>query len=204
MSTLLVTAHPDTGSLTHAAAARLRELLGPGGCEVAHLAQEGFDPRFAPSDRADYLSGGRTSPAVVAEQQRLDRAEHVVLVFPVWWWSLPALLKGWVDRVFVAGWAFRVDEDDRVVPGLQRLTMHLLALSGTSEASYARHGYAQAFAAQVEHGIVDYCGMRRGTTAFVHDTESGDRDRVARDVEAAVAAVAAGVRAGRPAGAGRP
>jgi len=193
--TLVVTAHPDPGSLTHHAAGRLRELLGSEGTTLAHLAQEGFDPRFSAGDRRDHLDRTRSDPAVLAEQQRVDDADHLVLVFPVYWWSMPALLKGWVDRVFVAGWAFGYDEQDRVLPRLGRLTAHLVPLSGTAADSFARHGYAGAFSTQVEHGVLDFCGVRRGVTAFVHESESGDREARARRVEAAVARVAAAVTA---------
>jgi NAD(P)H dehydrogenase (quinone) len=190
MSTLIVTAHPDTDSLTHHAARRLHELLGPGESSLAHLAQEGFDPRFTPADRETYLTRGRPEPAVVAEQHRLDGVDHVVLVFPVYWWSMPALLKGWIDRVFIAGWAFDVG-DDRIVPQLGRLTAHLLPVSGTTPESFARHGYRDAVGAQIEHGIIDYCGMQRGATAFVYDSESGSSDVVALAVEIAASTIAA-------------
>lgn len=191
--TLVVTAHPDTGSLTHHAARRLAELLGPDHVTVAHLAQEGFDPRSTLADRRAYLGEAPPGPDVLAEQRRVDGADHLVLVFPVHWWSLPALLKGWVDRVLVAGWAFDLDEDGSVVPRLQRLTVHLLPLSGTSAASFARHGYTESFRTQVEQGVVGYCGARAGVTAFVHDSESGDRQAVAAAVERAAGAVAAGI-----------
>jgi NAD(P)H dehydrogenase (quinone) len=192
MSTLIVTAHPDPDSLTHRAAERLRDRLG---AELAHLAQEGFDPRFSLDDRARYLGRGPLDPAVHAEQRRVDRAEHLVLVFPVWWWSMPALLKGWIDRVFVAGWAFDTDADGRIVPGLQRLTMHLLPISGTAEESFDRHGYAASFHTQIERGIADCCGIRRGVTAFVWDSESGDAVAVEAQVESVTATVAAAIAA---------
>ncbi len=84
MPTLIVTAHPDPDSLTHTAAQQLRERLEAEGVEVdvAHLAQEGFDPRFSANDRADYKGGSITGPDVLAEQARLDRATDVVLVSP--------------------------------------------------------------------------------------------------------------------------
>ena len=193
MSTLIVTAHPDPGSLTHRAAARVAELLPAGTTETAHLAQEGFDPRFDDADRRAYLERTASGPAVVAEQQRVDRATDLVLVFPVWWWSMPALLKGWVDRVFVGGWAFTFDADDRIVPALGRLTAHLLPISGTAAASFDRHGYAQAFTTQVEQGVLDYCGIRRGATAFLWESESGDEAAVARSLETAATTIAAAV-----------
>ncbi|MDR6176383.1 NAD(P)H dehydrogenase (quinone) [Nocardioides zeae] len=177
MSTLVVTAHPDPTSLTHHVAARLCERLTDRGEDVttAHLAQEGFDPRFTATDRQAYLTGQGHPRDVLAEQERLDAAQHLVLVFPVYWWSMPALLKGWVDRVFVAPWAFAIDDGGRVVPAQQRLTVHLVPILGTAQGSFARHGYAESFTTQVERGILDYCGVRRGATAFVHDAEDETR-----------------------------
>ena len=193
MSTLIVTAHPDPSSLTHRAAGRLQQLLGDGESVIADLAQEGFDPRFTPRNRQDYLTRSQSDPAVTAEQQRVDDADHLVLVFPVYWWSMPALLKGWVDRVFVAGWAFDYDEQDRVVRRLERLTAHLLPISGTAQESFARHGYAQSFSTQIERGIIDFCGIQRGATAFVYDSESGDEAVVTRAVETAATMIASAV-----------
>jgi NAD(P)H dehydrogenase (quinone) len=194
MDTLVVTAHPDPESLTHHAAARLRDRLGEGRAGVAHLAQEGFDPRFTAADRRGYLTRDPPAPDVAAEQRRIDEVRHLVLVFPVYWWSMPALLKGWIDRVFIAGWAFDLDADqDRIVPRLGALTGHLLPVSGTSAASFARHGYTESFGTQIERGILDYCGVRRGATAFVHDSESGDRVAVAREVETAVGSIVAAI-----------
>ena len=195
MSTLIVTAHPDPGSLTHAAAAQLYRLLGEEPARLVHLAQEGFAPQFTSNDRAVYTVGGTADPDVVAEQQRLDGVSVLVLVFPVYWWSLPALLKGWIDRVFVAGWAFEYDDGGHVVPLLGRLTMHLLPLSGTSSESFARHGYTQSFSTSVVHGIIDFCGIQRGKTAFIYESESADKQAVTARMDAATAAVAAAITA---------
>lgn len=195
MPTLIVTAHPDQDSLTHAAAQLLHERLDADGVEVAlaHLAQEGFDPRFSANDRADYKEGTITGSEVLAEQARLDGATDVVFVFPVFWWSMPALLKGWIDRVFITGWAFELGENDRVLPKLGHLTAHLLPVSGFSEASFARHGYEESFSTQIEHGVFDYCGMPRGAKAFIRESE--DPDAAKLGLEVAVAQVAAAITA---------
>lgn len=170
--TLLVTAHPDPGSLTHYIAERLSTALRPGAVEAADLHQEGFDPRFTSADRRAYQEGGGHPPDVVREQQRLDWATDLVLVFPVYWWSVPALLKGWIDRVFVNGWAFEYAATGGVLPKLQRLTTHLLPIAGADAAcAYERHGYEMALRTQLTHGLIDYVGSQRGATAFVHDSE---------------------------------
>ncbi len=174
MPTLIVTAHPDPDSLTHHVADRLRAALPQDSVETADLAAEGFDPRFTPADRHTYRTGTDAPPEVVAEQQRIDRATDLVLVFPVWWWSMPALLKGWVDRVFVNGWAFDVEPEGGMRRNLGRLTVHLVPIAGDDAGVYERHGYAEALRTQIEHGIVDFCGAGRGVTAFVHESEHDD------------------------------
>ena len=193
MRTLIITAHPDIESLTHHAASRLRDALGHETTTVGHLAQEGFDPRFTLTDRQLYLGRGAPAADVLAEQDRLDQVSDLVLVFPIYWWSMPALLKGWFDRVFIAGWAFDFDPTGRLVPKLGRLTVHVLATAGTAASSFERHGYSQAFATQVETGIFDFCGMRRCGTAFVHDSESTDTKSVTTALEAAVSSISAAI-----------
>ena len=161
--------------------------------EVADLAAEGFDPRFGPADRHTYRVGGDFPEDVAREQRRLDAAEHLVLVFPVYWWSMPALLKGWIDRVFVNGWAFDVGQAGALRRNLGRLTVHLLPIAGDDASVYERHGYGEALRTQIEHGIVDFCGAKRGVTVLIHESEQEDSEARAASVDRAVEAVVGAV-----------
>jgi NAD(P)H dehydrogenase (quinone) len=192
VKTLIVTAHPDQDSLTAGVARQLQEALH--GTVGADLAAEGFDPRFGTADRDHYRGDGEVPADVAREQRRLDEADHLVLVFPVYWWSMPALMKGWIDRVFVNGWAFDIDPAGGTRRNLGRLVVHLLPVAGDALGTYERHGYEQALRTQIEHGIVDYCGAQRGAVAFVHESEG--EDAVARQaaVEDAVGRVVRAVR----------
>lgn len=176
-------AHPDPSSLTHHVAARLAAALPPGDAEIADLTAEGFDPRFTMGDRHSYRVVGEYPEDVASEIARLERAEHLVLVFPMFWWSMPGILKGWIDRVFVNGWAFGVGEGGGIRPGLQWLTTHLVPIAGSDAALYERRGYDRSFSTQIETGIVDYCGSPRGLTEFLYDADAGG---AAADVDAAV------------------
>jgi NAD(P)H dehydrogenase (quinone) len=128
------------------------------------------------SRRSGRLPRRGDAPAdVVREQVRLDAADHLVLVFPVYWWSMPALLKGWIDGVFISGWAFDIDEGG-TRRNLGGLTVHFVAVAGDAAGTYERHGYEQALRTQIEHGIVDYVGARRGSVAFARESEQDDAD----------------------------
>ncbi|SDH33935.1 NAD(P)H dehydrogenase (quinone) [Pseudonocardia oroxyli] len=126
MDVLWVVAPPDPQSLTATLAARGVAALRSSGhaVEVSDLPAMGWDPvvtaaDYGVSDRlfvseaagAAYAAG--TLPADVrAEQDKIRRAELLVLHFPLWWFGMPAILKGWVDRVFVSGFGYGVRGPD--------------------------------------------------------------------------------------------
>lgn len=171
MHALIVVSHPDPSSLTHALARRVAEGLSASGAEysveIADLAVEGFDPRFSSTDIAVHLREASPSADVLAEQARVDRADALVLVYPVYWWSMPGLLKGWIDRVFTNGWAYEEAHDSGLVKKLRRLPVHLIALGGADMRTYGRHGYFGAMKLQIDHGIFDYCGARVVTSELL-------------------------------------
>lgn len=175
MHILVVMTHPAGPSLTRSIASAIVDAGAALGhtVELVDLVAEGFDPVFGPADHAAFAAAGPTPPDVRREQQRIDRADHLVLVHPVYWWSMPAVLKGWIDRVFVSGWAFEEDADGGIVKKLGRLNVHLIALTGASAATYARHGYRDAMRAQIDHGIFDFCGAPVVTSELV-DSQKED------------------------------
>ena len=128
---LVIMAHPAKSSLTRAVTRAIVEALQAHGrdAEMVDLAAERFDPVFGPADHAAFNREGALPDDVQAEQRRIDRADHLILVYPVYWWAMPALLKGWIDRVFVAGWAFDEDAEGRITKRLGRLKVSLVAIA---------------------------------------------------------------------------
>ena len=116
MHVLVVFAHPRRASFTGELADAFCAGLEAAGhtVEFADLAREGFDPllddgQFGLETALDPVS---PRPAdVVAEQDRLGRAQGLVFIYPFWWSDVPALLKGWFDRVWSYGYAYAYEED---------------------------------------------------------------------------------------------
>ncbi|MBA4221329.1 MAG: NAD(P)H dehydrogenase [Methylobacterium sp.] len=169
MHALVVVAHPDTNSLSHAVAQALADGVASTGhtVEIADLAKEGFDPRFSLNDLAVHRREIAQPADIAAEQARVDRADALVLVYPIYWWSMPALMKGWIDRVFANGWAYEELEDMKTVKKLEHLPVHLVALAGADMRTFARHGYYGAMKTQIDHGIFGYCGAPVVTSEFL-------------------------------------
>ncbi len=178
MHALIVVAHPDQGSLTHSVARTLGEgVAEPDGghtFKIADLSAEGFQPEFTVIDLDVHRREVPIPADIVAEQARIDRADALVLVFPVHWWSMPALLKGWVDRVFSNGWAYDEGPDIKSVKRLRHLNVHLVGLGGAGAATYERHGYRNAMKTQIDHGIFDYCGARVVTFELLLGSEAAE------------------------------
>ncbi|MDE3738830.1 MULTISPECIES: NAD(P)H-dependent oxidoreductase [Pseudomonas] len=176
MHALIVVAHHDPRSLTHSLASQVAAGLGLAGhsAEIGDLAQEGFDPRFNLADHAVHRHQVAPPADVAAEQARIDRSDALVLVFPVYWWSMPGLLKGWIDRVFANGWAFEYSLEGGLTKKLRNLKVHLIGVAGADAGTFERHGYSQAMKTQIDHGIFDYCGARVLTSELFFESESSD------------------------------
>jgi NAD(P)H dehydrogenase (quinone) len=111
MKTLIILGHPDSGSLNHAIAHAIRDdLLGDGHDVMFHdLYEEGFPP-LLPADEIPEC--GKIEQVVKIHCDELSSADVIIIVHPNWWGQPPAILKGWIDRVFRPGIAYRFDEGD--------------------------------------------------------------------------------------------
>lgn len=113
MRCLIIVAHPLPTSLSHHFAAIARKTLEAGGFEVElrDLYAEDFDPRLTVAEREAYYRPPHDHAAIASHAGALARADVLVLAFPTWWFSPPAILKGWIDRTFAPGIPFEHGAD---------------------------------------------------------------------------------------------
>jgi NAD(P)H dehydrogenase (quinone) len=132
MQALVVIAHPCDDSFTHAAAGRAVAGLRSAGheVEVVDLYALGFRVAMSPEERRAYHGETPLIDEHTREHARLvEWADCLVFVYPTWWSGLPAILKGWLERVMVPGVAFVFDDrSGKVRPGLR----HVRRLVGIS------------------------------------------------------------------------
>ena len=111
MKTLVVYCHPDPESYV----ASLRDVTMRALARAGHqlrlndLYGEGFDPAFSAGDHDRHLQPG-THPSIARYADDLQWCEAIVLVYPTWWGGQPAMLKGWIDRVWACGVAWELPE----------------------------------------------------------------------------------------------
>ena len=123
MRILVLFAHPVETSFGAALHAKLVEVLRAKGHKVddCDLNIEGFDPVMSRQDRIDYHNLAVNRRHVAPYVDRLLAAEAIVLSFPVWNMGFPAILKGFIDKVFLPGVSFTLSEDGAYTPCLHNI-----------------------------------------------------------------------------------
>jgi NAD(P)H dehydrogenase (quinone) len=135
LNVLVVYCHPHTGSFCHALLEQVLAGLAVHRHDVdlLDLYAEGFDPVLRESEWLDYLHDpAKSVHGVMAEHvARIERAEGLVFVFPTWFFGLPAMLKGWLDRAWLPGVAFDIPEGGGVARSRLRRIRFLAAVTTT-------------------------------------------------------------------------
>ncbi|MGW7358301.1 NAD(P)H oxidoreductase [Streptomyces sp. NPDC054802] len=166
---LVVVAHHRTDSLTAHTARRAAVRLEAAGyrIDLLDLHAEGFDPRMNTSDQPDWGNREKTYSAEVhAHMQRILDADVVVAVFPVYWQNVPAVLKGWIDRVWNYGFAY-----GRSRPRLAGKRMLWLGLAGATAGDPLVEGMQTVLETSLSEGIAYYCGFSQSTVGLLTDAE---------------------------------
>lgn len=123
---LLVYCHPDEGSFVRAVRDRVVAAFDASGAEVrvVDLYADGFDPTFTALDHARHLEPG-ADPSLQSYVDDLLWCDTLVFVYPTWWSGQPAMLKGWIDRVWVNDVAWSLpsgaDRIERRLTNVRRL-----------------------------------------------------------------------------------
>ena len=185
MNILIVSAHPEPISLTDALRDEAVEQLQADGHDVrvsdpyaagwkAVVDREDF-PTLPPAERlkvaaasGEAFAAGAMTPDVAGEQAKLLWSDALILVFPFWWLSFAAILKGWVDRVFAYGFAYGVGEysdkrwGDRFGQGrLAGRRAMLVVIAGGWQPHYGPRGIngpIDDLLFPINHGVLFYPG----------------------------------------------
>ncbi|MFF1397500.1 NAD(P)H-dependent oxidoreductase [Streptomyces sp. NPDC058287] len=177
---LVVSAHPEPRSLNSALTDFAVEHLRTAGHEVrvsdlyamkwkATVDADDFPEHtgagrlhvMADSERAT-MTGG-LSPDIAAEQEKVRWSDAVVLQFPMWWFSAPAILKGWIDRVFTSGFAYGPavppPYGESSLPGRRALVSVTVGARESAFSDRGIHGSLADVLHPIQHGLFWFTGM---------------------------------------------
>lgn len=182
MNHLTVTSHPFQDRYPSAVAAALNEVLVDSGrsIDVLDLQAEAFDPRFTSTDHAHFW-GGPVPHDIAPFHDRILSANSMAFVFPIYWWGMPALMKGWIERTFTEGFAYRFGKgvEDRGKAAPRSLLCNkptlLIGIGGAKKSTYEKYKYAEAMYVQIDVGTFAYCGITDVQTHIIYDVEGDEK-----------------------------
>ncbi len=155
---LIIVGHPKPDSFCAALAAAYRAGAEAAGHELRQLDLAAL--RFDPVLHDGYDTIQPLEPDLQAAQDHIRWADHLVFVYPTWWGSIPALLKGFFDRVFLPGFAFKFRSDsvwwDKLLTGR---TADLLVTMDTPP-WYFRWVYRAPGHNEMKRTILGFCGIK--------------------------------------------
>ena len=108
MKTVIVFNHPFEGSFCNSILSSVTQGLKNGNHEfdLIHLDKEGFNPGMSAEELKGFRESRAVDPKVLEYKERINEAEHLILIFPIWWELMPAMTKGFIDKVIFPGVAY--------------------------------------------------------------------------------------------------
>ena len=173
---LIINGHPEKESFCFALAESYKkgvELSGAN-CKLIHFA----DLNFGLNLSKGYRQITELEPDLLKMQQNILEATHLVFVYPTWWGTYPALLKGFIDRVFLPGYAFKYHKDDLFWDKLLKGKTARLIVTMDTPKWYNFLVYKNAGHNSMRKAVLEFCGIKPvKITAFGPIKTSDDKKR---------------------------
>lgn len=159
MKHLIIFAHPNTRSLCHKFRDDIMYSIKKNKQDVKciDLYKENFQPvlnakDFIAMNQKMYLKD------VQKQQDLIMESKNITFIFPLWWLNFPAILKGYIDRVFTYDFAYKVDDDGNPTGLLNGIKINIVLTMGSKLDDYKKNGLWTSLEKSLELGIFSFCG----------------------------------------------
>jgi NAD(P)H dehydrogenase (quinone) len=176
MRTLIILGHPDKNSFSASLADAYEKGAKEKGGDVMRINL--IDLKFDPILRKGYSRIQNLEPDLVEAQRLIKWANHLVFVFPVWWSAPPALLKGFIDRVFLPGYAFKYRENSSMWDKLLTGRSARLIITSDAPVIWLYLAYFHPAVNMMKKATLEFCGVSPvSVTSFGSIKNTDDKKR---------------------------
>jgi len=155
---LIITAHPSSKNITKGMAEIYQKEKESQGCVVKLV--DLYKDKQMPYLTYENVEDVEKSDEVLYYQEQIKWADEIVIIYPFWWGSMPAILKNWLDSVLITHFAFTYDENARPIGLLQGRSVRVFTTCGTPKFLYYLNGINRANINIWKKNIVKFCGMK--------------------------------------------
>ncbi len=155
---LIINTHPDKASFSSALAQSYHEGAKSSGAnaELIHLSDLKFDPIL----HQGYKVIQELEPDLMLMQQKIKDASHIVFVTPVWWGSVPALFKGFLDRTFLPGYAFKYRKNSSLWDKLLKGRTARIIVTSDGPVWWNLWMYKDPTINMLKKSVLEFCGFK--------------------------------------------
>lgn len=180
----IILGHPDTETFTGMLAGEYKNSALAGGHQVRrmNIGELSFDPIL----HKGYKEIQELEPDLKEIQKNIQWADHVVILYPNWWNTMPALLKGMFDRMWIPGFAFNFDKKTKsVIQRLKGKSARVIVVAGTNNSfmTWLKFGDCTN---EIKRGILEFSGLgpvKVTTFGPCNKEDRGVRERWKREVK---------------------
>ncbi|PTT04864.1 NADPH:quinone reductase [Flavobacterium sp. HMWF030] len=169
---LIINGHPNPSSFNFAIAESYLKGAIASGAEVDTITIA--ELKFNPNLQFGYQKRTELEPDLVESWQKIQKADHLVWIHPVWWGGLPAITKGFIDRLFLPGMAFQYRENsvwwDKLLKGK---TAHIITTMD-QPSWYYRLFYGRPSVNQLKKTTLQFCGVKPVKVTYVGIIKTAD------------------------------
>ncbi|PXW16550.1 putative NADPH-quinone reductase [Chryseobacterium sp. CBTAP 102] len=156
--TVIINGHPNKDSFNFGIAEAYRSGAMEAGAEVKEIVIT--DLNFNPNLQFGYQKRMELEPDLLKAWEIIQWADHLVWIHPVWWGGFPALMKGFIDRLFLPGMAYKYRENsvwwDKLLKGK---TAHIITTLD-QPGWYYRLFFGRPSVNQLKKSVLEYCGVK--------------------------------------------
>ncbi|PAM93844.1 NADPH:quinone reductase [Flavobacterium sp. IR1] len=169
---LIINGHPNPSSFNFAIAESYRKgaVEAQAQVETITIAELHFNPNL----QFGYQKRTELEPDLIEAWEKIKNADHLVWIHPVWWGGLPAITKGFIDRLFLPGMAFRYRENsvwwDKLLKGK---TAHIITTLD-QPGWYYRLFYARPSVNQLKKSTLEFCGVSPVKVSYIGIVKNSD------------------------------
>lgn len=169
---LIINGHPNKDSFNFGIAKAYQDGALQSGAEVKEIVIA--DLNFNPNLQFGYQKRMELEPDLVKAWEKIQWADHLVWIHPVWWGGLPAITKGFIDRLFLPGFAFKYRENsvwwDKLLKGKTGHIITTLDQPGL----YYRFFFGRPSVNQLRKSVLEFCGVKPVKVTYVGIIKTSD------------------------------
>lgn len=172
MNVVVINGHPDSNSFCHALAENYKLGADKTGndCHLIHLSNLKFDPNL----KYGYNIQMELEPDLVVLQKLITEANHLVFIYPTWWGTYPALFKGFIDRIFLPGYAFKYQNSSPLPIKLMKGKTARIITTMDTPVWYYSIIYKSPGINSLKKSILQFCGFKKVRSTIIAPVRKSD------------------------------